>query len=78
VRLYDFKNQNNYVGYLSKTLFPDLDFLKDLKPHYKVLYTTQDLTYGTLLYHMRQSTLITMEAYMQPSIKFHYLFCQNT
>ena len=24
-----------------------------MKPHYKVLYTTQNLTYGTLLYHMR-------------------------
>ncbi len=53
IRLYDFKNQNHYIGYLSKTLFPDLDFLKDMKPHYKVLYTTQELTYGTLLYHMR-------------------------
>jgi len=53
VRLYDFKNQSHYVGYLSKTLFQDLDFLKDMEPDYKVLYTTQALIYPTLLYHMR-------------------------
>ena len=53
IRLYDFKNQSDYIGHLNIQLFPTLDFLDKMKPHHKVLYTTQELIYPTLLYHMR-------------------------
>lgn len=44
VTLNDFKNDNTYIGHLSKELFPSLDFLDDMKPHHKVLYTDRELS----------------------------------
>ena len=48
----DFKTQNISRKELLRA-YVSKDFLDEMKPHHKVLYTMQEVIYPTLLYHMR-------------------------